>query len=363
MPSATTRIGGRKYATPAVRVRVGPPRQDLRDIRCRFELRPEHPQAGSEFTVALVCTARPDNGDPGIAADGLTFRRSGSGVQTGTDAPRYEYTFRVRAEREGRYTIRTAGLRFGGREYALSREIRIGRTGADAPDPDSPESRDARPATGRASDPEHPFFLLFGGLLTLMAAEWLAVRQFVRHECDEPLADFVLRTGRLPLTAWQASTHYGLPLVLVLLPAVILAIAVFTDGFSRATFAAFPWKWCAALPLALAVITARRQYRKLRCTPVRTPLKAGDFGPLLEELCRLHGWEPLHYGTDCFVGRTHPGFPIPSWGERLYVVFGKGEVQINSISDPDERTAISSFGRNRRNIRLIREAVERARKA
>lgn len=361
--SATTRIGGRKYATQAVRVRVGPPRQDLRDIRCRFELRPEHPQAGSEFTVALVCTARPDNGDPGIAADGLTFRRSGSGVQTGTDAPRYEYTFRVRAEREGRYTIRTAGLRFGGREYALSRELRIGRTGADAPDPDSPESRDARPATGRASDPEHPFFLLFGGLLTLMAAEWLAVRQFVRHECDEPLADFVLRTGRLPLTAWQASTHYGLPLVLVLLPAVILAIAGFTDGFSRATFAAFPWKRCAALPLALAVITARRQYRKLRCTPVRTPLKAGDFGPLLEELCRLHGWEPLHYGTDCFVGRTHPGFPIPSWGERLYVVFGKGEVQINSISDPDERTAISSFGRNRRNIRLIREAVERARKA
>lgn len=363
VPSATTRIGGRKYATPAVRVRVGPLRQDLRDIRCRFELRPEHPQAGSEFTVALVCTARPDNGDPGIAADGLTFRRSGSGVQTGTDAPRYEYTFRVRAEREGRYTIRTAGLRFGGREYALSREVRIGRTGADAPDPDSPESRDARPATGRASDPEHPFFLLFGGLLTLMAAEWLAVRQFVRHECDEPLADFVLRTGRLPLTAWQASTHYGLPLVLVLLPAVILAIAGFTDGFSRATFAAFPWKWCAALPLALAVITARRQYRKLRCTPVRTPLKAGDFGPLLEELCRLHGWEPLHYGTDCFVGRTHPGFPIPSWGERLYVVFGKGEVHINSISDPDERTAISSFGRNRRNIRLIREAVERARKA
>ena len=48
---------------------------------------------------------------------------------------------------------------------------------------------------------------------------------------------------------------------------------------------------------------------------------------------------------------------------RSYVVFGKGEVQINSISDPDERTAISSFGRNRRNIRLIREAVERARKA
>ena len=168
---------------------------------------------------------------------------------------------------------------------------------------------------------------------------------------------------RPPRTAWQASTHYGLPLVLVLLPAVILAIAGFTDGFSRATFAAFPWKWCAALPLALAVITARRQYRKLRCTPVRTPLKAEDFGPLLEELCRLHGWEPLHYGTDCFVGRTHPGFPIPSWGERLYVVFGKGEVQINSISDPDERTAISSFGRNRRNIRLIREAVERARKA
>ena len=295
----------RKYTTQGLSLRIRFTREGVAEVP-------------SATTRIGVCTARPDNDDPGIAADGLTFRRSGSGVQTGTDAPRYEYTFRVRAEREGRYTIRTAGLRFGGREYALSREIRIGRTGADAPDPDSPESRDARPATGRASDPEHPFFLLFGGLLTLMAAEWLAVRQFVRHECDEPLADFVLRTGRLPLTAWQASTHYGLPLVLVLLPAVILAIAGFTDGFSRATFAAFPWKWCAALPLALAVITARRQYRKLRCTPVRTPLKAGDFGPLLEELCRLHGWEPLHYGTDCFVGRTHPGFPIPSWGERAH---------------------------------------------
>ena len=87
----------------------------------------------------------------------------------------------VRAEREGRYTIRTAGLRFGGREYALSREVRIGRTGADAPDPDSPESRDARPATRLgASDREHPFFLLFGGLpRTLTAAEWLR-RQAIR---------------------------------------------------------------------------------------------------------------------------------------------------------------------------------------
>ena len=158
VPSATTRIGGRKYATPAVRVRVGPPRQDLRDIRCRFELRPEHPQAGSEFTVALSSAARPDNGDPGIAADGLTFRRSGSGVQTGTDAPRYEYTFRVRAEREGGDTIRTAGLRFGGREYALSREIRIGRTGADAPDPDSPESPGRPPRNRPRLRPEHPFF-------------------------------------------------------------------------------------------------------------------------------------------------------------------------------------------------------------
>ena len=172
-----------------------------------------------------------------------------------------------------------------------------------------------------------------------MAAEWLAVRQFVRHECDEPLADFVLRTGRLPLTAWQASTHYGLPLVLVLLPAVILAIAVFTDGFSRATFAAFPWKWCAALPLALAVITARRQYRKL----------------------------PLHAGPHTAEGRGFrppAGGAVPASGTRSITA----RIVSSDARTPDSRslrgangsTSSSAKGRCRSTASAIRTSARRS---
>lgn len=72
-------------------------------------------------------------------------------MQTGTDAPRYEYTFRVRAEREGRYTIRTAGLRFGGREYALSREVRIGGPEPTLPTPTAPNP--GTPAPQQAAPP------------------------------------------------------------------------------------------------------------------------------------------------------------------------------------------------------------------
>lgn len=49
-----------------------------------------------------------------------------------------------------------------------------------------------------------------------------------------------------------------------------------------------------------------------------------------------------------------------SWGEQLFVVFGRGEVWINSVNNMDDRAAVSSFGCVCRNKLLLQKTIEQA---
>lgn len=68
---------------------------------------------------------------------------------------------------------------------------------------------------------------------------------------------------------------------------------------------------------------------------------------------------PDHVGEECFVGHTPTG--AFSWGEQLFIVFDKGRVWINSVGNMDRRVSVSSFGRIRRNKRLLQKAIEQTR--
>ena len=168
------------------------PGRTCRTSAAASSLRPEHPQAGSEFTVRA-------------RLHGTARQRRSRNRRRRTDLP----AERIRsADRNGRPPLRIhlpRPGRTGGAIHDPDRRSPLRRTRI-RPEPGGPDrpdrSRRSRPRQPRIPGrlprnrprlrPGAPVFLLFGGLLTLMAAEWLAVRQFVRHECDEPLADFVL---------------------------------------------------------------------------------------------------------------------------------------------------------------------------
>ena len=70
-----------------------------------------------------------------------------------------------------------------------------------------------------------------------------------------------------------------------------------------------------------------------------------------------YDWDVDHYGEDCIVAHTNPSFLSLTWGEQIFIVFDKGQVWVNSVNDLNRRTSICSFGRNKRNIRRIRDAL------
>lgn len=114
------------------------------------------------------------------------------------------------------------------------------------------------------------------------------------------------------------------------------------------------------IPFLLGALFAYTQYRKLFFRKVETNLSIDELYDLIQKLGAANDWYSEHVGNDCFVGHTSRGFLGSSWGEQIFVVFDKGQVWINSICDLQQRAAITSFGRTKKNIRLLEEAIAEA---
>lgn len=338
LPAAGIKKDGREYVTPDAVVRVLPAIGELREVTCRIGLRPENPGPKEDFFITLTCPARPDNKEPAIAAPGLRCRPISSGSQVRNGEAQYTFTFLAQAERGGEYVLRAENLSFGAKPYPLEHTLKIGRIRA-----------------GWIRD-YGPLLAIGAGLLF----EMLFLRLFFRRERKADFAAFVLRHKRIPLTTSWALTHYGIPFFLVNVP-MFFWIAVIPMDHPPAPMSGGlnPEFWIGTLPLLLAALLIRRQYRKLFFTPVRTALPPAELYPAIERLCKEHEWAPDHAGEDCFVGHTPGG--MFSWGEQLFVVFDKGQVWINSVGNMDRRPSVFPSRRNSRNKRLMQEAIERAR--
>ena len=336
LPAAGIKKDGREYVTPDAVVRVLPAIGELQEVACRIELRPEKPGPEEDFLITLTCSARPDSKEPSIAAPGLRCRPIGSGSQVRNGEAQHTFTYLANAERGGKYVLRAENLSFGGRPYPLEHSLRVSHIRTE-------------------------WIYEYGPLLAIAAAlllEWLFLRLFFRRERTADFAAFVLRHKRIPLNTGWAITHYGIPLALANFPLIYWAVRLFIQNPAAPADNLYIQLGFGVLPLILAALLARRQYRKLFFTPVRTSLPPAALNQAIEQLCRDCDWIPDHIGEDCFVAHT-PRRAF-SWGEQLFVVFGRGEVWINSVNNMDDRTAVSSFGCVRRNKLLLQKTIEQA---
>ena len=337
LPAAGIKKGGREYVTPAAVVRILPAIGDPQEVACRIELRPEKPGPEEDFFITLTCSARPDSKEPTITASGLRCRPISSGSQVRNGEAQYTFTFLANAERGGKYVLRAENLTFGGKPYPLDHTLQIGRI-----------------RTAWIHD-YGPLLAIGAGLLL----EMLFLRLLFRRERKADFAAFVLRHKRIPLTTSWALTHYGIPFFLVNIPMFYWTAILSVEHPATREGSLWPDLGIGVFPLLLAALLIRRQYRKLFFTPVRTTLPPGELYPAIERLCQEHEWVPDHVGEECFVGHTPTG--AFSWGEQLFIVFDKGRVWINSVGNMDRRVSVSSFGRIRRNKRLLQKAIEQTR--
>lgn len=331
LPVITTVIAGNTYTCKPAMVRVLPA-ESSEGVVCELTVEPPTPKSGQEFLLILTCNRQPDPRTPTFYHPDIEQLSSSGTSTTRNGQEKYRFVYKMKAKRPGSYIIAPLNLTFGGTEYPLKTcQLDV-------------ESGDCLWA----------FVVLFL-YIGLIIRYWI---QF-RRERKEELAAFVIRTGRMNLSVDNAATHYGLTMFFSIYPVVFSSMTVYdclqgTPSYHSPLFCL----GIVGVPFLLGALFAYTQYRKLFFRKVETKLTIDELYNLIQKLGAENDWYSEYAGDDCFVGYTNRGFL--GGGEQIFVIFDKGQVWINSICDLNQRSAITSFGRTKENIRLLVEAIEEA---
>jgi len=116
----------------------------------------------------------------------------------------------------------------------------------------------------------------------------------------------------------------------------------------------------AAVAAVMAGLSYVIQKRALRFSRFETPHEASQNYASVVALADSEGWQIVHRRQERLLVMAVPGFPksLGSWGERITVEFHTAAVAVNSICDPARHPSVVSFGRNRRNVKAVAEAVD-----
>lgn len=343
LPPASVKVNGKAYDTPPVSVWVKPVNRDMQDIVCELATLPGQLNVNERFEVTLTCNRQPDSNSPLLLINGRQIEPIGRSISTTNNTEKYQFHYYAQVNFEGSYTLSVENLSFGGISYTL-------------PDREVAVAGGVMRSEARTDNSGNQFVWVgigVGYVLFIYLLFWLRFRK----ESNEALADFVLRYHRLNLNTEWAYTHYGFPLAMLFIPFLFVGVNLYFyclgtgEGF-------FPVFWCGALPLTLAFVSYRNQRAKLNFQSVATLLSVMEMHKLVVEVARQHNWVIDHMGEDCIVAHTRRSFPSLSWGEQIFIVFDENQVWINSVNSLNKRSAAASFGYTKKNIRLLKEAME-----
>lgn len=347
LPVASVKVGGREYHTPPLCVRVKPALRDTAGVECRLSASVPPSGKGGTLRVTLFCNRRPDQRSPLLVADGRKYEPGGrssgfspakdtTGGKPGGDAVKEWHEFYYNLPSDGRKACLCSveNLSFGGVPYAV-------------------ESREMKGGTLSANR-EGLLVVAVMGVLLIFGGMWLRFRK----EAREDMAAFVLRHKRLNLSTEWALTHYAFPLFLGSIPFFFLLFNGYGYVAEGRQDWFFPWFWCGVLPLVVSFAFWRRQRLKLDFQAVPTSLSPGMLREVMEKAARENNWTLDYIGEDCIVARTHRRWWEAARGEQVFLVFGREEVWINSVNDLHKRSVTFPSGYTKRNIRLLREAIE-----
>lgn len=343
LPLSTVRVNGKEYRTPPMSVWVQPVLANIEDVKCSVSIKPKHPKVGERFEVLLICNRQPDSKRPTVTLNGQQMESGGHSYSSINAEEVFQFIYPARVADRGRYTLSVSELSFGGTPYPIpDTEIEIAGGGMYSP------------KSGNA--PSAWVWLIIAGAYLLFAYLTLWLR--FRKEADEELVAFVLTHHRLNLNTEWAYTHYGFPLAILMIPFLFICINIYDYVVGDGANPFFSLFWCGALPLLLAYVSYRSQRKKLDFEPIATTLPVENIQQAIEEVARQNGWNVDHIDNQCFAAHTSRSFPSLSWGEQIFVVFDKGTVWVNSVNDLNKKSVACSFGYTKKNIHLLREAIE-----
>ncbi|RVU00526.1 hypothetical protein EOD41_11015 [Mucilaginibacter limnophilus] len=168
-----------------------------------------------------------------------------------------------------------------------------------------------------------------------------------------------VKTGQLQLVGfWPNFSHFGLVAYLLFIPAAAL-LSNLIGYFQNSPFI-FQERdlGMIIIPLILAIIAYIIQKRRLNFRLVQTNLSHIQLKEILKQTAKEHEWILISSTNYAYVGQTNPSFFSGSWGEQITILFYNNCVLINSICDPQKRASVASWGRNRKNEKIVIEKIK-----
>ena len=167
-----------------------------------------------------------------------------------------------------------------------------------------------------------------------------------------------LETGELQLTFWQKEGHFGIVFYLLIIPAFFLFFFINDTNSSNFYERKIEIPLIVFTSCGISLLTYWHQRKMLKFVTVATKLNREELTKIIETTGEQLDWKPHFMDDQVFIAKTFPGFWSGSSGEQITVLFDNGRILINSIGNPDNRGALFSNGRNKKNINFLVEQVK-----
>jgi len=168
-----------------------------------------------------------------------------------------------------------------------------------------------------------------------------------------------IETNKLNLSTWGKITHYGIVIGLLCIPTAFLIFHIFElmNGTQK------PIKEgeinAAIIATTLGLFSFIIQRKRLKFKSIETDLPRKELIEIIKTVSKDLEWMPYIKDQNLIVFKTHPSLLFGSWGEQITIIFDKNRVLVNSICDPDQRTSVTSMGRNSKNIKRLTYEIQK----
>lgn len=161
------------------------------------------------------------------------------------------------------------------------------------------------------------------------------------------------KTKRLQLKGSHLLVHYSFPLLILVLPIVGLVniIEIWTGTYEGVR--TIDEHIAASLPsLVIGLLLIFTQYWRLNFREIKMDCTDEDLQNALGRTSMELKWR-VEKNRDGFFRAYRVGDGLRGWGEMITIISSDKTILINSISDPNQKPAPSSFGQNGKNVRTF----------
>ena len=163
----------------------------------------------------------------------------------------------------------------------------------------------------------------------------------------------IIKSNRLNLKGLELFWHYSPAIFFLILPITDLFLMIESkfkndiEGFQR-MIEGQELGW---IFLIISILVFFYKWTNLRFKEINLIASDKSFNEAIRKTAQQLEWKIIKETSNFLIAKSHHN--LGSWGEHITIIKQENNILINSICDPEERPAISSWGGNNKNIKCF----------